>query len=77
LNPNRFSQPAFRQYCTKSLDNTKKYCLRDFTCLAKRQTAKTAPHLSVRNFCGILDADDAALPTQGKEDKAKSTKKSR
>ena len=36
-NPDRFSHPAFRQCCTKPLDNTNGYCLQCFVCLAKRK----------------------------------------
>jgi len=36
---------------------------------------KTAQHPSADNFLGLLGADDVALLTQGKKDKAKRTKK--
>ena len=52
-----------------------KYCLRDFLRLGKRRQPKTARHLSANNFRLIFGADDAALLTQGKEDKAKSSEK--
>ncbi|MBQ3548887.1 MAG: hypothetical protein IJA33_03300 [Oscillospiraceae bacterium] len=38
---------------------------------------KTAKHIPARNVCGILVAEDAALLTQGKDDKAKRTEQSR
>ena len=40
-------------------------------------SAKTAPHPSVRIFLGILGAEDAALPAQGKDDKAKIPRKNK
>ncbi len=75
MNPDRFSHSAFRQCCTKPLDNTNGYCLRCFACFAKRPRVKTAQHPSASNFLGLLGADDAALLMQGKKDKSKRTKK--
>ena len=55
LNPDRFTGAAFRQYCGKSLENTKGYSLRDFACLAEKLLPEncTAPHS--QDFCfGVL-----------------------
>jgi hypothetical protein len=43
----------------------------------KIRSGKTAMHLSARNFRAIFDAADAALLTQGKDNKAKSAEKGR
>jgi hypothetical protein len=43
----------------------------------KIRSVKTASHLSASNFQGIFVATDAALLTQGKDNKAKSTEKGR
>jgi hypothetical protein len=43
----------------------------------KIRSGKTAMHLSARNFRAISDAEDAALLTQGKDNKAESAEKSR
>lgn len=45
--------------------------------LSKASSLKTAKHPSERDFCVILGAADTALLTQGKENKAKITKKDR
>jgi hypothetical protein len=53
----------------------RQYSLRDFG--QKIRSVKTALHLSARNFRGIFVAADAALLTQGKDNKAKSAEKGR
>ena len=71
----RFTRAGFPKYFEKSLDNTTKYCLRDFSFLLKIQLLENCEHLSDEDFGGIFRTDDAALLTQGKEDKRKSTQK--
>ena len=50
-NPDRFSRAAFRQYCGKSLDNTKGYSLRDFSCLAKKLVLENCAAPRSMDFC--------------------------
>jgi hypothetical protein len=42
-----------------------------FLALTKNSSVKTAQHSTARNFAWDFGADDAALLTQGKEDKQK------
>ncbi|MBR7121889.1 MAG: hypothetical protein IKC95_00300 [Oscillospiraceae bacterium] len=75
MNPDRFSQAAFRQSCGKSLENTNGYSLRDFTWLDEKQLCENccAPHS--KDFCFGFFADDESLLTQAEEDKEKYKRK--
>jgi len=46
-----------------------------FLALPTNCSAKTAAHLSARGFVGIFGAANAALLTQGKDNKAKRSQK--
>ncbi len=76
-NPTRFSRAARPQYCAKHLENINGYSLRCFSCLGTLPLRENCFAPLGEAFLSILGAEDAALLTQGKEDKAKSGEKGR
>ena len=76
-NPYRFCRADFRPYFVIVLGNTPSIPCVHFLVWTKIRSGKTASHISARNDCGILDAEDAALLAQGKDDKSKRAKQIR
>ena len=77
LNPARFSRAALGQCFGKPLGNINGYSLRRFSRLVTAPLRENCPAPLGENFCSIFGADNAALLTQGKKDKAKSVQKGR
>jgi len=71
----RFSQAALCQSYGKSLENINGILCVILLGLTKSSSAKTAAHPTARIFALDFCADDAALLTQGKEDKEKYKKR--
>ena len=72
-----FLRADFRPYIVIDLDKPQRILFGQCRVWTKIRSEKTAKHIPVRNVCGILVAEDAALLTQGKDDKAKRAKQSR
>ncbi|MDD6188265.1 MAG: hypothetical protein PUB32_01640, partial [Clostridiales bacterium] len=76
-NPCRFFRADFRPCCVNGLENTPSILCARFLAWTKIRSVKTARHIPARNVRGIFVAADAALLTQGKDNKAKSAEQGR
>ena len=75
--PDRFSEAAFREYAENLLKIPTGILCEILLVLSKSCSLKTAQHPTARIFALDFCADDAALLTQGKEDKEKYKRKDR
>ena len=74
-NSDRFSRAAFREYAENPLKIPTGIPFVILLVLPKSSSVKTAAHPTARIFALDFCADDAALLTQGKEDKEKYKKR--
>jgi hypothetical protein len=72
LNLYRFLRADFRPCFVIVLGNTSSITCGQCRACTKIRSGKTALHISASNVRGILDAEDAGLLTQVKDDKSKS-----